>query len=112
MYYLKVNEELYPAEFAGKMVDTDWDRRESKTITFAPGFSVSTVDALLRDDTAWSIFEVYSEGPEGPDHETEYDNSAYSVRGDLIIHPSGAISVKMGKPTELEEAYELLYGGM
>lgn len=32
----------------------------------------------------------------------EYDNSEYSMRGDLSIHTDGTCTVKMGKPTELE----------
>lgn len=110
MYYLKVNDELYPAEFSGKMVDIEWDRRESKTITFASGVTFTQAYALLADDTAWSIVESWDE--DGVERTNEYDNSAYSVLGDVTLHPSGAVSVKMGKPTELEEAYELLYGGM
>lgn len=44
--------------------------------------------------------------------DVEYDNSKYDVCGDFIQHTNGSISIKMGKTTELEEAYELLYGGM
>jgi hypothetical protein len=31
-----------------------------------------------------------------------YDNSEYSIRGDLSVHTDGTCTVKMGKPTELE----------
>lgn len=31
-----------------------------------------------------------------------YDNSEYSIRGDLLVHTDGTCTVKMGKPTELE----------
>lgn len=106
MYYLKINNELYPAEFTGKMVDIDWDRRESKTIIFASGFTFATVSSLLADDVAWSIYET------DDDYSHEYDNSEFSIRGDITLRADGRVSVKMGKPTELEEAYELLYGGM
>ena len=34
----------------------------------------------------------------------EYDNSEYSIRGDLLIHTDGTCTVKMGKPTEAEAA--------
>lgn len=53
---------------------------------------------------------VYQEGAYilyngDPIYETqliEYDNSEYSIRGDLSVHTDGTCTVKMGKPTELE----------
>ena len=42
----------------------------------------------------------------------EYDNSEFYIRGDLTVHTDGTCTVKMGKPTDLEDAYEILYGGM
>jgi hypothetical protein len=30
----------------------------------------------------------------------------------LTVHIDGTCTVKMGKPTDLEDAYEILYGGM
>ena len=103
MLNLKLNGNLYPADFAGKMNDIEWDRRESKTIIFAPGLTVAQVEQLLGDDVAWSIYDDVED--------IEYDNSEFRVLGDITLHPTGEISVKMGKPTDLEEAYELLYGG-
>ena len=38
--------------------------------------------------------------------------SEYNVLGDVVKHNTGIATVKMGKTTELEEAYELLYGGV
>lgn len=32
----------------------------------------------------------------------EYDNSEFSIRGDLMVHTDGTCTVKMGKPTEME----------
>lgn len=37
-------------------------------------------------------------------HLIEYDNSEYSVRGDILVHVDGTCTVKMGKPTALEAA--------
>lgn len=130
MFYLKVADELYPAEFSGRVKDVDWDNRESKTIHFTTlGYPV--VSTILADDIKWAIYEprtekrqkidpesgepMYDEDGE-PIYETvdvsvEYDNSEYSMRGDMIQHPDGTASVKMGKPTDLEIAYEMLYGG-
>jgi hypothetical protein len=44
--------------------------------------------------------------------ETEFDNSDYCLAGDITDHRDGRITVKMGKLTELEEAYEMMLGGM
>ena len=44
--------------------------------------------------------------------QTEFDNSEFCIRGDLTVHTDGTCTVKMGKPTDLEDAYEMLYGGV
>lgn len=135
MLYLKINNSFYPATFTGKMIDKDWDNRSSKTITFLESSFVE-VNSILQDDVEWAIYDhqvirqqavdsetnqpLYQEDSEtheqvpvmeDVDVSQEYDNSEYSIKGDVIIHPDGTISVKMGKPTDLELAYELLYGG-
>ena len=43
--------------------------------------------------------------------ETEWDNSEYNLAGDITDHRDGTITVKMGKLTDLEEAYEIMLGG-
>ena len=135
MLYLKINNSFYPATFTGKVVDKDWDNRSSKTITFLES-SFTEVNSILQDDVEWAIYdhqvirqqaidpetdqplfqedsETHEQVPvmEDVDITQEYDNSEYSIKGDVIIHPDGTVSVKMGKPTDLELAYELLYGG-
>lgn len=126
--FVKVNGREYPATVDGRVQDNTWDGRASKTIHL----SVSAAEAkeLFADDTPWSIvvreidtvqkLEANGEpvldeesNPVMEDHlrEEEYDNSEYAVAGDVIDHRDGTCSVKMGKPTDLEEAYELLYGG-
>lgn len=125
MFYVKVNDALYPARIAGKMSDNEWDGRESKAITMEVDFD--TVDALFHDDVTWSIVHkgtvpVYDDegNPVLDEHgeqtyatqQTEFDNSEYSIRGDLTVHVDGTCTVNMGKPTDLESAYELMYGGM
>lgn len=137
MFYVKVNSTLYPATVDGKVNDREWDNRESKSITLDGTFA--TVDALFPDGTAWSIvnmnnvpvFETDAEGnivfnengvptpvlDENGEQvyesqQTEYDNSEFYIRGDLTVHTDGTCTVKMGKPTDLEDAYEILYGGM
>lgn len=150
MYFLKISDKTYPAEFAGRVVDKDWDNRETKTITLND-MTLQEVEAILYDDVEWHIYQpmtakeqaldengkpifveqpmkdengdlvydeeenvVYEQVPVFIDVDVseDYDNSAFSIRGPITLYPDGRISVKMGKPTDLEEAYELLYGGL
>lgn len=99
MTNVKINETEYPATIDGQVSDYTWDGRETKSITL----EMAHADAaeLFVDDAAWSIVH------DG----TEYDNSDYSVAGDITDHRDGTLTVKMGKPTDLELAYEELYGG-
>lgn len=125
MIYIKINSTLYPASIEGKMSDKDWDGRESKAITMEADFD--TVDALFPDGAVWSIVNeetvpvVDEEGNPILDNEsnptyetkqTEFDNSEFSLRGDLTVHTNGTCTVRMGKLTELEEAYEIMLGGI
>lgn len=125
MIYIKVNGALYPASIAGRMSDKEWDGRESKDITMTADFA--TADSLFQDGAAWSIVSedpvpVYNEQGNpvvnetgDPVYETrqeEFDNSEFCIRGDLTVHVDGTCTVKMGKPTDLEDAYEMLYGGI
>lgn len=117
MVYVKVNETLYPASVSGRMQDKDWDNRESKAITMESDFA--TVNSLFSDGTPWSIVtenNVITEDKNGNEvvetQQTEYDNSEFSIRGDLTVHVDGTCTVKMGKLTELEEAYEIMLGGI
>lgn len=99
MITVKINGTEYPAVINGAMTDYTWDGRESKAITLE--MEHATADGLFVDDAEWSIL----------DGETEYDNSDYSVAGDITDHRDGTLTVKMGRPTDLELAYEELYGG-
>ena len=76
--------------------------------------------ALLPDNTPWSIVQrdtvpkYDSDGqPTGETEEVvnEWDNSAYSLSGAITDHRDGTVTIKMGKPTDLEDAYEMLPGG-
>lgn len=125
MIYVKINGTLYPANIAGKMVNKEWDNRESKAITLESNFT--TVNALFQDNTIWSIVSketvpvldeegnlVLDENGEQTyeTQRTEFDNSEFCIRGDLTVHVDGTCTVEMGKPTDLEDAYEMLYGGV
>lgn len=107
--YVKVNNTEYPATVSGANNDRTWDGRDTKTITLT--MTHDAVAALLPDNTPWSIVQrdtvpKYDEQgkPTGETEERvqEYDNSEYSLAGDITDHRDGTVSIKMGKPTESE----------
>ena len=108
MLYCKVNDTEYPViGFYGKMKDDEWDGRESKTIHLEMEYEQAL--ELFVDDISWYIVttsDTYPEAVTGT-----FDNSAFCLAGDITDHRDGTLSVKMGKLTDLEEAYEILYGG-
>lgn len=130
MTYIKINETLYPATINGRVADKDWDNRESKAITLEMDYA--TAIALFVDGLAWSIVQqnevpayqmdengeyVLDENGEpvqtGTEiQETEFCNSDYNLAGDITDHRDGTVTIKMGKLTPLEEAYEIMLGGM
>lgn len=125
MIYVKVNNTLYPASIAGKMNHKEWEGRESKAITLAGAFAA--IDPLFPDGVQWSIVSedtipVVDEAgnpvldakgePAYTTEQTEFDNSAFCIRGDITVHVDGTCTVEMGKPTDLESAYEMIYGGV
>lgn len=110
MTYIKIGENMYPATINGKISDRDWDNRESKSIVLDGDYN--TIDALFVDDLSWSIIQeeiiIDEDGKENTVRE-EYDNSEFSIRGDLTVHTDGTVTVKMGKPTA-EEILAVLLG--
>ena len=118
MTYIKINSTLYPATVSGKVADKDWDNRASKSIKLEMPYAEAV--ALFVDGLAWSIvqreevptFDENGEQTGTETKETEFDNSEYSLAGDITDHRDGTITVKMGALTELEEAYELMLGGI
>ena len=109
--YIKVNNTEYPATITGEHKDRTWNERETKNIRL----TMTTTEAatLLPDNTPWSIVQrdtvpkYDSDGqPTGETEEivNEWDNSVYSLSGAITDHRDGTITVKMGKPTETENA--------
>lgn len=124
MIYVKVNETLYPATIDGQMQDYTWDNRESKTITMQGVYD--EIVGLFKDGTPWSIVmkeEVQQRNDDGSpvldkagnpiteEQTSEWDNSEFSMSGPITDNRDGTVSIKMGKPTDLEDAMELLLGG-
>lgn len=109
--YIKVNNTEYPATITGEHKDRSWGERDTKSITLT--MTAAEVAALLPDNTPWSIVQrdtvpKYDEDgqPTGETKEVvnEWDNSEYSLSGAITDHRDGTVSVKMGKPTEAENA--------
>lgn len=107
--YIKVNNTEYPATVNGNRTDRNWNDRDTKTIHLS--MSHDAAAALLPSGTPWSIVmretsPVLDEQgqPTGETKEVvnEYDNSEYSLAGDITDHRDGTVSIKMGKPTEAE----------
>ena len=107
--YLKVNGQEYPAKFISKYQDGDWGGRSTQTLYLT--MTHDEAAALLPDNTPWSIVQrdmvdvLDEQGqPTGKTEERvqEYDNSEYSLAGDITDHRDGTVSIKMGKPTESE----------
>ena len=124
MIYVKVNETLYPATIDGQMQDYTWDNREAKTITMQGTYD--EIVGLFKDGTPWSIVmketvqkrnedgsPVLDEAgnPVTEEQTSEWDNSEFSMSGPITDNRDGTVSIKMGKPTDLEDAMELLLGG-
>lgn len=125
--YVKINENLYPAVITGRIHDKDWDDRASKAITVEMSYEEAV--ALFDDDIEWEIVQEEEEQVEKLDENGEpiyteegesvfetvinqeaFDNSEYSIAGDIVDHRNGQITVKMGKPTA-DELLAILMGG-
>ena len=112
-YFIRVNGVDYLThEINGKLHNIDWDERHTKTFTLEMTYEQAM--SIFKDGTKWSIVSVTTpdEGDESfESYEEVFDNSDFIFAGDVTDHRDGTVSVTMGQMTELEEAYELLYGG-
>ena len=106
--YVKINDTEYPATVNGNLKDRDWGDRDTKTIHLTMSYEDAL--ALLPSGTPWSIVmreqrDVLDENGmlTGQTEEvvTEYDNSEYSLAGDITDYRDGTVSVKMGTVTAL-----------
>lgn len=108
MVYIKVNNTLYPTvSINGQSRDNKWDGRETKEIKLV--MTYDEVLALLPDNTPWSIVQDVAEMVEDDNgditettKQVEYDNSEYSISGTVTDNRDGTVTIKMGKPTEIE----------
>jgi hypothetical protein len=112
MTYIKIGESLYLATINGKLMDSEWGKRDSKAITLVMDYA--TAMTLFVNELAWSIVyqpDSYADPETGeaitPDAE-EYDNSEYCVAGHITDNRDGTVTVKMGKKTDGEMQAELM----
>lgn len=117
--YVEINNAKYPAIITGRLRDGDWDNRESKAITIE--MSYEDAKNIFINDLQWNISQDREERMMVYDDEGNikldengiglmetvtvtdtYDNSDYSIAGDIIDHRNGKVTVKMGKPTAEE----------
>lgn len=109
MTKIKVGQNEYNAlSITGKVNDKEWDGRHTKTFRLA----ISHADALevFCDGCEWSIIDISVDDDDNP-IEVEFDNSDFSLAGDVVDHRDGTVSITMGKMTDLEEVLEIVYGG-
>ena len=106
---VKINSQLHDAVVTGDMPDRYWDGRDSKTITLTGTYADAA--ALFADGVKWSIVQTSTvpvlDANNQPTGETkeqtdEWDNSDYSILGDITAHKDGTVSIKMGKQTDTE----------
>lgn len=119
--YIEVNGIKYPATITGRVHDEEWDNRESKAITLEMTYAEALVTFV--NGISWNIVQEVEEIEEQINENNEiitvptikyetYDNSEFVIAGDITDHRDGYITVKMGKLTDLEEAYEMMLGGI
>ena len=109
--FIKVNGQEHPAACIYNYKDRNWDMRETQTVHLTMPYAQAA--ALLPSGTPWSnvfretVDKVDNDGnPTGETDEvvTEEDMSAYSLAGEITDYRDGTVSIKMGKPTETENA--------
>ena len=103
---LKANNTETPCEAAEHYRDSAWGR---PTCTVTIKGSTADIAALLPNNAPWSLIEredVLDESgmPTGQTVDHGRDMSEYSISGDITDHRDGSVSIKMGKPTEVESA--------
>jgi hypothetical protein len=105
MVYVKIGIQQFEAVVSGTVNDIKWNGRESKSITCEMSYTKAL--ELFVNGVLWSIIyqgESYVDknGETITPEPTEYDNSEYSIAGAITDNRDGTITVKMGKPTEVE----------
>ena len=109
--FIKVAGQEYPATCIYNYKDRNWEMRESVAVHLTMPYAQAA--ALLMTGTPWSI--VFREERDVLDENgkltvqteevvTEEDMSAHSLAWQITDYRDGTVSIKMGKPTEPENA--------
>ena len=117
--YIKIKNNEYPATIIGKIIDSIWNNRSTKTIHLT--MNINDALTIFTNDEPWSIItkeviavpEVDTEGSlilddnEQPIINTvtnseEFDNSEYCIAGPITDYRDGTLDIKMGKYTNEE----------
>lgn len=93
---VKINETLLDAIVQTRPVDSAWDGRESKAITYAATYQEAI--NLFTDGVPWSV--VYTNPDDGTEAET--DMSVFAMAGPVTDNRNGTVTVKMGKYLDTE----------
>lgn len=105
MTYVKINGKRYPATINGRMTDREWNDRESAAITLEMTYEEAATTFV--NGAKWSIIQEFDSyvdenGKTVTPEPVEYDNSEFCVAGSITDRRDGTVTVKMGKPTEVE----------
>jgi hypothetical protein len=111
MRYIEINNQrhtLIAAEGGMSRLFKNADRQvEGYTLQITHAAAVTA----FVDGVSFSLIEE-SVDEAGTVTEIAYDKSAMSIPCGVLDNLDGTCTVFMGKPTDLEQAYELLYGGI
>ena len=99
MFYIKINNIIYPVTIQTDSNNFSWDNRSTRTLTL----EIDYIEAitLFKDNITWSIIRE-DEDEDGNVSQEEYDSSDYCLVGDIIYHRDKTVSVVMGKLTDSE----------
>ena len=105
MTYVKIENRQFEASINGLVYDRIWGGRESKSITCKMTYEEAS--ELFVNNSPWFIIyqedSYVNENGEIVNPEPKvYDNSEFSVAGPITDNRDGTVTVKMGKPTEVE----------
>lgn len=65
----------------------------------------------LRFTDSGGTTQIYCQASSDSKARQESYSAIFNIAGDVTDHRDGTVSITMGRMTDLEEAYELLYGG-
>lgn len=106
MNYVTINGRRIAAKLRRRVVDSDWNSRESWALTME--MSSQEAAALFVHDIQWSMIRTVQDMT--GEKEIETDMSDFSVAGTITDNRDGTVTVKMGKLTD-REALDILMGG-